>query len=417
MLNTCNVSGTVYTPDGRLARNCRVSFLLAHRRVMPQADMTIVPMRVEAGTDSDGTLFWTDEEGAVFTHVPLAPGGYEAHIFDPEGAPFPPVNLGVLDEDSAEFSALIDAPPPVVVVQGPKGDPGDDGLSTYEVALDNGFVGTESEWLASLAGPPGTDGNDGLDGAPGTDGLDGASAYEIAVANGFVGTEAEWLDSLKGEGADPAEFEALRDEVVAARGSRTSLGLRISTISDFACPNAGQALPGRYVDQSFHGTAANNYTPGQRRLEISPFYTSQSLLVDHIGFLVQSGSAGFIGRAYIYSATPEGWPNALLYEGPDLDLSASGFVGADLAAPFSFETGRTYWLGFRNVDVGGAQLRAVPTSNCVNLGLLGPDSNQYVTILRRSLTAAAAAPDPWAFVESDMVGNVTPVSFRMRVAS
>jgi hypothetical protein len=26
----------------------------------------------------------------------------------------------------------------------------------------------------------------------------GASAYELAVANGFVGTEAEWLESLKG---------------------------------------------------------------------------------------------------------------------------------------------------------------------------------------------------------------------------
>lgn len=30
-------------------------------------------------------------------------------------------------------------------------------------------------------------------------GSNGASAYEIAVANGFVGTEAQWLDSLQGE--------------------------------------------------------------------------------------------------------------------------------------------------------------------------------------------------------------------------
>ena len=32
----------------------------------------------------------------------------------------------------------------------------------------------------------------------GKDGKDGKSAYEIAVANGFSGTEAEWLESLKG---------------------------------------------------------------------------------------------------------------------------------------------------------------------------------------------------------------------------
>jgi hypothetical protein len=27
----------------------------------------------------------------------------------------------------------------------------------------------------------------------------GASAYQLAVSNGFVGTEQEWLESLKGE--------------------------------------------------------------------------------------------------------------------------------------------------------------------------------------------------------------------------
>lgn len=32
-----------------------------------------------------------------------------------------------------------------------------------------------------------------------TEGKDGLSAYEIAVENGFEGTEEEWLQSLKGE--------------------------------------------------------------------------------------------------------------------------------------------------------------------------------------------------------------------------
>lgn len=39
-------------------------------------------------------------------------------------------------------------------------------------------------------------------GAPvvrGVDGKDGKSAYEVAVENGFIGTEQEWLESLKGE--------------------------------------------------------------------------------------------------------------------------------------------------------------------------------------------------------------------------
>lgn len=40
------------------------------------------------------------------------------------------------------------------------------------------------------------------DGGGGIPGADGASAYEVAVANGFVGTEAEWLASLKGDKGD-----------------------------------------------------------------------------------------------------------------------------------------------------------------------------------------------------------------------
>lgn len=34
---------------------------------------------------------------------------------------------------------------------------------------------------------------------PGPQGEEGDSAYEVAVNNGFVGTEAEWLESLRGE--------------------------------------------------------------------------------------------------------------------------------------------------------------------------------------------------------------------------
>lgn len=38
----------------------------------------------------------------------------------------------------------------VLVFPGNRGARGDTGLSAYEVALANGFVGTEAEWLESL---------------------------------------------------------------------------------------------------------------------------------------------------------------------------------------------------------------------------------------------------------------------------
>ena len=63
-------------------------------------------------------------------------------------------------------------------------------------------------WLeANVKGEKGDQGVAGRDGAKGTngrdgrDGSDGLSAYQIAVQNGFVGSNSEWLDSLKGAAA------------------------------------------------------------------------------------------------------------------------------------------------------------------------------------------------------------------------
>jgi len=59
-----------------------------------------------------------------------------------------------------------------------------------------GFVilGTDETISGKQVRPVGKDAN----GALAVD-VSGASAYEIAVANGFIGTEAAWLESLKGE--------------------------------------------------------------------------------------------------------------------------------------------------------------------------------------------------------------------------
>lgn len=93
--------------------------------------------------------------------------------------------------------------------QGPAGEAGTDGKSAYELAVTNGYSGTLTEWLASLkgeqgpAGAQGEKGNDGATGAAGATGPAGKSAYELAVDNGFSGTEAEWLKSL-GKTSNPS---------------------------------------------------------------------------------------------------------------------------------------------------------------------------------------------------------------------
>ena len=97
-----------------------------------------------------------------------------------------------------------------------------DGKSAYELAVANGYTGTELEWLASLAGEAGKDG------------ANGKSAYELAVENGYKGTEAQWLDSLIGaagkdgangkNGADGNDGTNGKDGADGAQGSQGEKG-------------------------------------------------------------------------------------------------------------------------------------------------------------------------------------------------
>lgn len=79
---------------------------------------------------------------------------------------------------------------------GTNGTNGTNGLSAYQIAVANGFAGTESQWLDSLRGVQ------GIQGETGNTGATGQSAYALAVALGFVGTEGDWIASLKGVKGD-----------------------------------------------------------------------------------------------------------------------------------------------------------------------------------------------------------------------
>ena len=84
-----------------------------------------------------------------------------------------------------------------------------DGQLWYRKNSNGGNVGdTPSEGLFwDLLAAKGADGEPGLNGLEGEQGPAGDSAYQVAVNNGFSGTEQEWLDSIGGGGtANIADF-------------------------------------------------------------------------------------------------------------------------------------------------------------------------------------------------------------------
>ena len=201
--------------------------------------------------------------------------------------------------------------------QGIKGDTGDQGENAYQVAVNNGFTGTESEWLASLKGETGDKGDKGdmgnsfqvnatgttseraqydaqpaefsfLDtstgmlyfknsdttgdwsagiqfkgdkgdtGATGPQGDDGISAYQVAVDNGFTGTEAEWLASLKGAKGDTGDVGPKGDTgaqgIQGEQGPAGATGAKGDT--------GAQGIQGEQGIQGIQGVAGDNGTDG-----------------------------------------------------------------------------------------------------------------------------------------------------------
>ena len=140
--------------------------------------------------------------------------------------------------------------------------PGQDGKSAYQIALDEGFVGTESEWLLSLKGDTGSQGAGGfsayqialnngfsgteqqwLDSLKGEDGIqgeEGLSAYQIAIDNGFVGTETQWLDSLKGEDGVDGSIDLLTFNV--DQNMHLIMQLETNTSLDFTLDDNGHLI-------------------------------------------------------------------------------------------------------------------------------------------------------------------------------
>lgn len=124
---------------------------------------------------SDGTLSWNNDKGLANPASVNIKGAAGAK--GDKGDPFT-----YDDFTAAQLAAL----------KGEKGDKGETG--------EQGVKGDKGE--QGEQGQQGIQGVKGDTGATGANGQDGKSAYQIAIDNGFVGTQSEWLASLKGDKGD-----------------------------------------------------------------------------------------------------------------------------------------------------------------------------------------------------------------------
>lgn len=94
------------------------------------------------------------------------------------------VIAAILGGGIGAISTLVMAKPIINKIEGEKGETGPAGASAYDIAVSEGFEGTEREWLASLEGPRGKTGNNGDTGPAGPTGATGAQG--VAGKDGKV---------------------------------------------------------------------------------------------------------------------------------------------------------------------------------------------------------------------------------------
>lgn len=134
-------------------------------------------------------------------------------------------------------------------VQGEKGDRGEvgaDGKSAYQIWLEQGNSGTESDFFNSLKGAKGDKGDKGEkgdigakgdvgeQGIQGIQGEDGKSAYEVWLELGNKGSEADFLKSLKGEKGDTGNATTETAELSARLDALTDATTNISSADSLA---------------------------------------------------------------------------------------------------------------------------------------------------------------------------------------
>ena len=133
------------------------------------------------------------------------------------------------------------------------------GKSAYAIAVAHGFRGTEQEWLDSLKGLQGPQGEPGPKGDPfryedftpeqlgalkgpkGDKGEDGLSAFNIAQLNGFQGTYVEWLKSLKGK--DGASATADNAKALLLQGNVWCESANVDDVLTALIGNMGKPFP------------------------------------------------------------------------------------------------------------------------------------------------------------------------------
>lgn len=262
------------------------------------------------------------------------------------------------------------------------------GASAYDIAVKNGFIGSEKEWLASLKGDKGDPGENAdpvtaptieiIDGywyingdetgvkAEGVDGEyagQGLSAYQIALINGFEGTEEEWLASLKGEKGDTCDS-------IVTQVTNKAIVSSVAIKSTFTVTERGQNV-------TKYGYASGVIIDDDKESGIAYVLTNA-----HVVFAEEAASATKLAdvvSVYLYGYEYEDYAISAQIIGTSLDYDiavlkiTSDLYKESIAKPAEFASSSLVTAGDEVVVIGNAKAEGIGVTS----GIISQDC-EYV---------------------------------------
>jgi hypothetical protein len=155
-----------------------------------------------------------------------------------------------------------------------------DGLSAYEIAVNNGFVGTEQQWLDSLVGEQGPQGIQGIQGIPGEPGQDASPLdwIEFEFRDVTPGTAQEYVLDLKATAAYIINSGVFQVDdgsltVTVKNGSNSVIGLSnrsaMTTAISYDASGSNSIAVGAKVVLSISATYSGNPTLIRGKLNLT----------------------------------------------------------------------------------------------------------------------------------------------------
>ena len=141
---------------------------------------------------------------------------------------------------------------PIAITAGMNGKDGKDGKSAYQIAVENGFEGSETEWLASLKGADGRNGIDGKNGTNGTNGKDGKDGTNgkdgktpVKGVDYFTQAEIQQIENNAAAKVDLSDYAKTADlSTVATSGSYEDLTNKPTIPAAYELPTASATTLG-----------------------------------------------------------------------------------------------------------------------------------------------------------------------------